>query len=106
VTTRAKAIVPALLTLSGIAAAFGVAACCALPALLLSFGFGAAWLAGIGFYVSFHWPEFLAVAFVGLIGGAVTLVVYRKRISSVAITTMCAGLLAGAVMLCSAYIYD
>src|SRR3546814_13289853 len=35
------------LTLAGIAAAFGVAACCALPILLASAGIGAAWLSGV-----------------------------------------------------------
>lgn len=36
-----------LLTVSGIGAAFGVAACCALPILLATAGIGTAWLAGI-----------------------------------------------------------
>lgn len=36
-----------LLTFSGIGAAFGVAACCALPIFLATAGIGTAWLAGI-----------------------------------------------------------
>src|SRR3546814_14987580 len=36
-----------LLTVSGISAAFGVAACCALPIFLATAGIGTAWLAGI-----------------------------------------------------------
>ncbi len=101
---RAKTL-PALLTVGGIAAAFGLAACCALPMLLLSLGFGTAWLVGIGFYAGMHRPEFLAVAMAGLIGGAVTLLVYRNRISVAARSVMSVGLLAGAVMLYYGYIY-
>ena len=100
-----KVIVPTLLTLSGIGAAFGLAACCALPLLLLSFGFGTAWLVGIGFYAGLHRPEFLVVALAGLIGGAATLVIYRGRISLAARSVMSVGLLAGAVMLYYGYIY-
>ena len=101
---RAKTL-PALFTVGGIAAAFGLAACCALPMLLLSLGFGTAWLVGIGFYAGMHRPEFLAVAMAGLIGGAVTLLVYRKRISIAARSIMSGGLLAGTVMLYYGYIY-
>lgn len=36
-----------LLTASGVASAFGVAACCALPILLATAGIGTAWLTGI-----------------------------------------------------------
>lgn len=96
---RTRAIVPTLLTLSGIGAAFGLAACCALPLLLLSLGFGTAWLVGIGFYAGLHRPEFLVVALAGLIGGAATLVVYRRRIGMAARSAVSVGLLAGAVML-------
>src|SRR3546814_9248079 len=42
-----KGIGTATFTLAGIAAAFGLAACCALPFLLASVGLGAAWLAGV-----------------------------------------------------------
>lgn len=94
-----KATLPTLLTLSGIAAAFGLAACCALPLILLSFGFGTAWLVGIAFYAGLHRPEFLAVAVVGLIGRAVTLIIYLRRISLAARAVMSFGLLVGAVML-------
>lgn len=102
---QAKAIVPTLLTLSGIAAAFGLAACCALPLMLLSLGFGTAWLVGIGFYAGLHRPEFLAVAAAGLVGGAVTLMVNRRRIGVATRSVMSVGLLAGAVMLYYGYIY-
>jgi mercuric ion transport protein len=102
---RTKAVLPALFTLSGLGAAFGLAACCALPLMLLSLGFGTTWLVGIGFYAGLHRPEFLAVAFTGLIGSAVTLALYRKRIGRAALATLSVGLLAGAVMLYYGYIY-
>jgi len=104
-TIRTRAIVPTVLTLSGIGAAFGLAACCALPLLLLSFGFGTAWLVGIGFYAGLHRPEFLAVAIAGLIGGAATLLFYRQRIGLAARSVMSVGLIAGAVMLYYGYTY-
>ena len=44
----------ALLTLSGIGAAFGVAACCALPIMLATAGIGTAWLAGIASVTAPH----------------------------------------------------
>jgi mercuric ion transport protein len=100
-----KTALPALLTLSGIAAAFGLAACCALPLMLLTFGFGTAWLVGIGFYAGLHRPEFLAVAVVGLIGGALTLIAYRRRFNLAARSAMSAGLLIGTIMLYYGYTY-
>jgi mercuric ion transport protein len=104
-TVRTKNIVPSLLTLGGLGAAFGLAACCALPLMLLSLGFGTAWLVGIGFYAGMHRPAFLAVAIAGLIGGAVTLVVYRKRIGAAARAVMSIALLLGVVLLYYGYIY-
>ena len=43
---------PALLTLGGIGAAFGLAACCAIPMALASFGVGTAWLAGVALFAA------------------------------------------------------
>ena len=102
---RTKSIDPSLLTLGGLGAAFGLAACCALPLMLLSLGFGTAWLVGIGFYAGMHRPVFLAVAVAGLIGGAVTLVVYRKRIGVTARSVMSLALLLGTVLLYYGYTY-
>ena len=73
--------------------------------MLLSLGFGTAWLVGIGFYAGTHRPAFLAVAIVGLIGGAVTLVVYRKRIGAAAGSVMSLALLLGTVLLYYGYTY-
>lgn len=102
---RTKTIVPSLLTLGGLGAAFGLAACCALPLMLLSLGFGTAWLVGIGFYAGMHRPAFLVVAIAGLIGGAATLVVYRARIGVAARSVMLLALLLGTVLFYYGYTY-
>jgi hypothetical protein len=73
--------------------------------MLLSLGFGTAWLVGIGFYAGLHRPEFLVVAVAGLVGGALTLAIYRKRIDIAPRSVMSVGLLAGAVMLYYGYVY-
>jgi mercuric ion transport protein len=62
-----------LLTLSGLAAAFGVASCCALPLLLTTLGLSTAWLTGIALFSVGHRGVLLAIGAVGLIGGAVLL---------------------------------
>jgi mercuric ion transport protein len=96
---------PALLTLGGLAAAFGLASCCALPMLLYSLGIGTAWLGGIGLYALLHRPVFLVVAAAGLIGGAVLLAVYRRRMTSAAICMTAGGILIGLVLLYFGYSY-
>ncbi len=65
-----KASVPALLTLGGLAAAFGVAACCALPLLLVSLGLGSAWLGGIASLSAPFRSLLLVFAALALAGGA------------------------------------
>ena len=61
------------LTLGGLAAAFGLASCCALPLLLTSLGLGAAWLAGIAVFSVGHRGLLLVIGALGLIGGAALL---------------------------------
>lgn len=51
-----------LLTLGGLAAAFGAASCCALPLLLASFGIGSAWLTGIALLAAPERPLLLGAA--------------------------------------------
>ena len=46
----------------GLAAAFGAASCCALPALLGSFGLGSAWLGSLAVAAGPHRAVLLAVA--------------------------------------------
>lgn len=60
-------------TLAGIAAAFGAASCCALPILLASAGFGAAWLGGIGLAAAPYRTPLLLVAAVSLLIGTALL---------------------------------
>lgn len=68
---------PALLTLAGLAAAFGAASCCALPMVLSSLGLGSVWLFGLALLVGPHRTVLLAAAAAGLVGGAFLL--WRQR---------------------------
>jgi mercuric ion transport protein len=95
----------AIFTVAGIAAAFGLAACCALPLALASLGVGTTWLVGIALFAAFHRPEFLIVAAVGLLGGAALTVLYRDRIPALGRWMIAVGLLIGAVLLYYGYIY-
>jgi mercuric ion transport protein len=58
----------ALLAAGGLAAAFGVASCCALPTLLGSLGVGSAWLIAVAWLAAPHRAALLAVAVVCLVG--------------------------------------
>src|SRR3546814_6600336 len=68
-----KGIGTATFTLAGIAAAFGLAACCALPFLLASVGLGAAWLAGVAVVAAPYRTPLLTIGALCLIAGAVLL---------------------------------
>ena len=83
----------------------GLAACCALPMALASLGVGTAWLVSIALFAAFHRPAFLAVAALGLLGGAVILVWHRGRISALGRGLIATGLLFGAVLLYFGYTY-
>ncbi|MCW3837258.1 mercuric transporter MerT family protein [Sphingomonas canadensis] len=63
----------AFLTVGGIAAAFGVASCCALPILLATAGLGAGWLGGIASAASPYRTLLLSLSALFLIGGAILL---------------------------------
>lgn len=58
------------LTVGGVAAAFSVAACCALPILLGSIGLGTAWLFGVARVAAPHRLALLILAAASLVGGA------------------------------------
>src|SRR5258708_37890042 len=60
-----------LLTVSGLAAAFGVASCCGLPFLLASAGLGTAWVTGFALLAAPHRSILLMGGAGGLSGGAV-----------------------------------
>ena len=110
-----RGIGPAALTLGGITAAFGVAACCALPLLLTSAGLGAAWLGGIGAAAAPYHTPLLMIGALCLVAGAALLL--RQQIDATRCTPggICtpgwmriftlAGLLLGAALLWAGYRY-
>lgn len=67
----------ALLTFGGVAAAFGLASCCALPMLLATAGIGTAWLGGIAALAAPHRALLLCLGALLLIGGAV--LIWRQQ---------------------------
>jgi len=103
-----------LLTMSGLAAAFGVASCCGLPFLLATIGISSAWLVGIATLAAPHRPLLLAAAAICLVAGAVLL---WRRQAAVACATgaVCSkpavrgmtllGLVAGLALLTIGYLY-
>jgi mercuric ion transport protein len=103
-----------LLTLSGLAAAFGVASCCGLPFLLATAGLSSAWLAGIALFAAPHRPLLLTLAALCLAAGAGLL--WRRQSAGVCATgSMCSkpmirgmtliALIAGLVLLVIGYLY-
>lgn len=103
------------LALGGIAAAFGVAACCALPFLLASAGIGAAWLGGIAVVAAPYRTPLLVIGALCLLAGAVLLLrqqIAASRCGPGGVCTPAAmrivtliGLLIGAVLLWLGYRY-
>lgn len=105
----------ALLTVGGIAAAFGVASCCALPILLTTAGLSAAWLGGVAELAAPYRTLLLCLGALSLIGGGVLL--WRIQLSArrcgpdgtctppAIRVLLLAGLVAGAVLLCLGYSY-
>jgi mercuric ion transport protein len=103
-----------LLTVSGLAAAFGVASCCGLPFLLASAGLGTAWLTGFALLAAPHRSILLIVGAVCLAGGA-ALFWRQRRVAACTPGAFCsrpavksltlAGLLLGAVLLWLGYTY-
>ena len=59
-----------LFTLGGLAAAFSVASCCALPLMLTAIGVGSAWLGGVALPASPHRDALLLFGGLSLLGGA------------------------------------
>lgn len=104
-----------LLTVGGIAAAFGVASCCALPILLTTAGLGTAWLGGVATLAAPYRTLLLCLSALSLIGGAVLLWRIHQRAMSCGPDGVCTpvavrvalltGLAAGAVLLCLGYSY-
>lgn len=110
-----KGIGTATLTLAGIAAAFGVASCCALPIVLASAGLGAAWLGGIAVVAAPYRSPLLLIGALCLIAGTMLLVRQQLTAARCGPAGICtprwmrivtlAGLLLGALLLCAGYLY-
>lgn len=112
---RPKGVGAASLVLGGIAAAFGVAACCALPIVLAALGIGAAWLGGIGAAAAPYRIPLLTVAALSLMAGAVLLLRQQRAAALCGPEGVCtpaamrlatfAGLLLGSALLWLGYRY-
>lgn len=104
-----------LFTFGGLAAAFGVASCCALPLFLATVGVSAAWLGGVALLAAPHRGVLLAIGALGLLGGAVLLWRQQRAAATCGPHGTCtppairalvlAGLLAGAALLWAGYTY-
>jgi mercuric ion transport protein len=70
---RASGSAAPLLTLGGLAAAFGLASCCALPLFFATIGIGTAWLGGVALIAAPHRVLLMVAAAGCLVGGAVLL---------------------------------
>lgn len=103
-----------LLTVGGVAAAFGVASCCGLPFLLATLGISSAWLTGIALLAAPHRPLLLWAGALCLVAGAV--LVWRRQTTTVcAANAVCStpavrgltavGLVAGLALLTIGYLY-
>src|SRR5260221_12803136 len=79
----------ALLTLAGVAAAFGAASCCGLPVLLGSLGLGTAWLTGLALLAAPNRLLLLAVGTMGLAAGGF-LLWRQSRVAACVPNTVCA----------------
>jgi mercuric ion transport protein len=93
------------LTFAGIAGAFGLASCCALPLYLAALGISTAWLGDVGIYANFHRPVFLGIALTGLTCGAILLIWQRKAMKPWVFWGTVAGWAIGAILLSLGLVY-
>src|SRR5262252_10942 len=70
-----------ILAAGGFAAAFGAAACCALPLLLGSLGVGSAWLVAVAWFAAPHRIALLTAAIVCLVAGGAVFA-WRRRVAA------------------------
>ncbi|MGH6740995.1 MAG: mercuric reductase [Bradyrhizobium sp.] len=70
-----------LLALGGLTAAFGAAACCALPMLLAGAGIGSTWLIGVAVIAAPHRIGLLAAAVLCLMSGTALFAWHRRAVS-------------------------
>ena len=104
-----------LLTAAGLAAAFGVAACCALPMLLISLGLSTAWLGEVASFAEPNRDLLLVLAALALAGGAFFLWRQQRHAARCGPNGVCTppvvrvltlvGLLVGVVLLIAGYLY-
>jgi mercuric ion transport protein len=104
-----------LFTVGGLAAAYGVASCCALPLLLTTIGVSAAWLAGVALLAAPHRDVLLIVGALCLAGGAALLWRQQRTAATCGPNGACTppvvrvltlvGLLIGAGLLWAGYAY-
>jgi mercuric ion transport protein len=105
----------ALFTIAGLAAAFGLASCCALPLLLTTVGVSTAWLAGVALMAAPHREALLAVGTLCLLGGAALLWRQQRATATCGASGVhtppviraltLAGLLVGGALLWAGYTY-
>lgn len=110
-----QAVGAGLLTLGGLGAAFGLAACCALPLLLASLGLSSAWLGGVASISAPYRTPLLAFGALALAGGAVLLWRQQRHAGTCGPKGACTppavrvatlvGLIVGAILLVAGYLY-
>jgi len=104
-----------LFTVGGLAAAFGVASCCALPLLLTTIGVSTAWLGGVALRAAPRRSVLLVIGTLCLVGGAALLWRRQRAAASCGPNGVCTppavqvltlvGLLIGAGLLWAGYAY-
>ena len=104
-----------ILAFSAIAAAFGVASCCALPILLTTAGISAGWLSGVAFAAAPYRTPLLYLSATCLVGGAILLWRQQRVAMTCGPNGACAppvwrvvvlvGLMVGAILLWLGYSY-
>ena len=110
-----KASATGLLTVAGLVAAFGVAACCALPLLLISLGLSTAWLGAVASFAEPNRDLLLVFAALALAGGAFSLWRQQRHAARCSPGGVCTppavrvltvvGLLVGVALLIAGYLY-
>lgn len=104
-----------LLTVGGMASAFGVAACCALPILFATAGIGTAWLTGIATISAPYRSALMIVSLISLLASAALLWRIQQNAARCGDDVVCTptwlrlgllvGVLIGASLLVAGYLY-
>lgn len=104
-----------MLTIGGVATAFGVAACCALPILFATAGIGTAWLTGIATISAPYRSALMIVSLTSLLASTALLWRIQQNARRCGYDAVCtptwlrlgllAGVLIGAGLLVAGYLY-